>query len=269
MCEAKKTKMVKTVADHAFRAYYPNAVKVACPKDYNVKVVVKDLKPGAFVFYFAAKSGSVKEDSVVKDRVWSYDTLQNSGVVKVDANGVAEMKLSCPRVYYNPENRRAYPRHVHFTYALGGRVADDGKPWAAKLFTQTVFCPVTARVVKDIVRDESAVIIDALPASYYKKEHIKGAINIPHDELAKYTAAVVKKMLREANPRLFEKTGNVRHIPLVLYCYSKECNAAEHLKEHLDKLGFVNTWHYEGGISEWKGAKAGAEARARTKASKL
>jgi len=37
----------------------------------------------------------------------------------------------------------------------------------------------------------------------------------------------------------------------IIYCYSPECNAAEKLWMQLNSLGFYNTIHYSGGISDW------------------
>ena len=41
--------------------------------------------------------------------------------------------------------------------------------------------------------------------------------------------------------------------PIILYCYSKDCDAAEKVYEKLNKMGFYNTLHYVDGISKWNG----------------
>jgi len=43
--------------------------------------------------------------------------------------------------------------------------------------------------------------------------------------------------------------------PIIIYCYSPECTAAEKLWEKLNRLGFYNTMHYLGGISDWLSGK--------------
>lgn len=249
----KSNKFVKAQQKHEFRVEFPESTHLFAPKNANVKVKVSGLKPNTRIFYFATHECDVVKDTEVLDRDTSYGGLENSGVTTVNANGEAIVKLQCPRVYYVPTTKRAYPRHFHFTYH--SKTSKDSKPWSTKLNTHTVFCTVTAADVAKVLNNKSAIVADALPTEYYDKKHIKGAINIPHDELKQFTAAKVKGMMQKANAKLFASISNWKHIPMVLYCYSKTCDAAEHLKEHLEKLGVVNTWHYEEGISEWKNKK--------------
>lgn len=257
------SRAVQAVQDHHLRKFYPTRAELTTPRGYNARVIVDGLTPGKKVFYFATTGADPISDNKILLRGPSYDKLQNSGVVIVGDNGTAVFKVNCPRVYMNPENHRAYPRHVHFVYEAHRNQTPDMKPWALKLYTRKIFCPVTVGTLNHALKTHAAVVIDALPAEYYSKEHIKGAANIPHDHLHDIDAKTVEAVLKTQNPTLFSahaKAGTVKHIPIILYCYSPECNAAEHLKEHLDRLGFVNTWHYEGGISQWKGPKAGSQA---------
>ena len=41
--------------------------------------------------------------------------------------------------------------------------------------------------------------------------------------------------------------------PIIVYCYSKECEAAVKLIKKLNKLGYNNSVHYKAGIQRWKG----------------
>ena len=41
-------------------------------------------------------------------------------------------------------------------------------------------------------------------------------------------------------------------IPIITYCYNKECNASEMAIESLMKKGFVNIDEYEGGIQDFR-----------------
>lgn len=260
MCKGTPTKThstaQRTLQDQVLRKYYPTDTKSRYNPDYNLKVVLENLLPGKVIFYFSTQGANPETDTKVLSRTVSYKNLSNSGVTRVSADGKAVLKLRCPRVYFNPENTKAYPRHVHYTYADSSSNTPDKKPWSLRLHTQKVFCPVSAKSLENILHARSAAVIDALPSDYYNKEHIKGAANIPHNNLDKVDVASVKQTISRSFPDLYNKySNNIRHIPIIIYCYSPECNAAEHLKEHLDKLGFVNTWHYEGGISEWKGEK--------------
>ncbi len=72
-----------------------------------------------------------------------------------------------------------------------------------------------------------------------EKEHIKGAVNIPLEELSK-----AKK--------LFPKQKNA---PIIIYC-TKD-NLSQKAFEIVRKWGYINTSYLEGGIEAWK--KAGGE----------
>ena len=41
-------------------------------------------------------------------------------------------------------------------------------------------------------------------------------------------------------------------IPIVSYCYHKECEADIDLQEKLNKIGFTHVKLYPGGIQEWR-----------------
>jgi len=71
----------------------------------------------------------------------------------------------------------------------------------------------------------------------YKKEHIRGAINIPSERIGK-----------EAREK-FDKDD-----PLVVYCSNYDCTASPTAAKKLEDLGFTNVYDYEGGKEEWKQA---------------
>ena len=184
------------------------------------RIVMSDLKPNTDVFYFASQSGSVK------DRDSAYGQLSNSGVTRTDSQGNAIFYLQCAGVYRTPEGR-IYPRHFHWVYWTE-------KGWGRRIYTKKWFCPVSKAYVRNAIRTGSHLIIDALPADYYNKRHISGAINIPHNK------PIDESLLGKDKTR-----------PIIIYCWSPECSAAEHLNSRLEKLGWLNTYHYEEGISNW------------------
>jgi rhodanese-related sulfurtransferase len=91
-----------------------------------------------------------------------------------------------------------------------------------------------------IAAKSGVVIIDALDESHFEKTHIPGAVNLP----AKH-----KWTLAEIMQRMPKGTNSTT--PIIIYCYNPECTAAEKLWEQLNRLGFYNTMHYAGGISDW------------------
>jgi rhodanese-related sulfurtransferase len=178
------------------------------------------LKPNARVFYFATTPGPVT------DRDSAYGRLQNSGVAETDATGAATFHLQCPRVYRTPAGD-IFPRHFHWVYRTSAG-------WGRTVYTKQFFCPVSKAFVKRAIKSGDFIVVDALPEEYYEKDHIPGAVSMPHNQPLKTDALGVDKTR-----------------PLILYCWSPECSAAEHLNSRLQKLGWLNTYHYEDGISNW------------------
>lgn len=94
--------------------------------------------------------------------------------------------------------------------------------------------------MKDLIsKDIPHVLVDVRPKEQAEKEHIKGAVNIPLEELSK-----AKKQ--------FPKQKNA---PIIIYC-TKD-NLSLKAFDTIRKWGYVNTSYLEGGIEAWK--KAGGE----------
>ena len=91
--------------------------------------------------------------------------------------------------------------------------------------------------LKEKLESGNVTLIEVLDEEKYKKEHIKGAINIP-----------LKKIGTEAKQR-FDKDEEI-----VVYCSDYECTSSPTAAKKLDDLGFENVYDYEGGKKEWKEA---------------
>ena len=196
-------------------------------------VKLEGLKPNSRFFYFATISKDFTKPT--QPFVKAYDKLQNSGVNKTDSKGRTEVWVGCPQVYL-AEDGNVYSRHFHIIYWM-----EKEKKWDTHIYTHQIFCNVDKAFVKKMITEKSeVVIIDALDESYYKKTHIPGAVNLP---------ASHKWSLAEVMRRLPEGTNSTT--PIIIYCYSPECNAAEKLWMQMNRLGFYNTMHYPGGISDW------------------
>ncbi|NOG44109.1 MAG: rhodanese-like domain-containing protein [Calditrichaeota bacterium] len=92
---------------------------------------------------------------------------------------------------------------------------------------------------KNIFDANEGLFIDARPKSQYKRDHIKGAVNVPYNSSEK-----------ENLMRGIEHNQNI-----IVYCYSKRCNQARRLAKDLEKLGYTQVALFEDGIVEWKKAK--------------
>ena len=87
---------------------------------------------------------------------------------------------------------------------------------------------------KALERGESVIPLDARQTTSFHKEHIPGAINIPHREI------------NEATTRLLDKSALY-----VCYCDGIGCNASTWGALNMTKMGF-NVRELIGGIVWWK-----------------
>lgn len=85
-------------------------------------------------------------------------------------------------------------------------------------------------------------LVDVLSRESYEKEHIKGAISIPLDEIEKKADKVLNK----------EDT-------IVVYCASFDCTASTKAAEKLVSLGFKNVLDYKGGLKDYEEGNLGLE----------
>ena len=83
---------------------------------------------------------------------------------------------------------------------------------------------------------DNLLIIDVLSAQSYNQAHIKGAVNIPLQQLEQRAATLDKNR------------------KIVVYCANYQCHASTDAAELLGGLGFKDVSDYKGGIKEWKEA---------------
>jgi rhodanese-related sulfurtransferase len=91
--------------------------------------------------------------------------------------------------------------------------------------------------LREKLENEKIILIEVLEEEKYKKEHIKGAINIP-----------LKKIGTEAKQK-FDKDDTI-----IVYCSDYDCTSSPTAAKKLNDLGFKNVYDYEGGKKEWKEA---------------
>jgi uncharacterized membrane protein YuzA (DUF378 family) len=80
------------------------------PSQYNLEIPVH-VKPNVFVAYWAATEypGNTTQNWKV-----AYDRFQNSGITRSDENGLAILKLNCPKRYTVGIFNRELYKHVHY-----------------------------------------------------------------------------------------------------------------------------------------------------------
>ncbi len=85
--------------------------------------------------------------------------------------------------------------------------------------------------------NDDFVLVDLLEKEKFEKEHIKGAVNIPLEEIG--------HTMKERYPLDKE---------IVVYCSNIDCQASPTAAKKLDQLGFENVFDYERGKADWKEA---------------
>lgn len=94
------------------------------------------------------------------------------------------------------------------------------------------------------------ILVEALPAKYYRHAHLPGAINIPHDEVD--TLA----------PQLLP----AKDAAIVVYCANAACPNSTIAAERLARLGYTNVSAYEAGKKDWIDAGLPVEGEGRAAA---
>ncbi|MGH7457132.1 MAG: rhodanese-like domain-containing protein, partial [bacterium] len=90
--------------------------------------------------------------------------------------------------------------------------------------------------VETAISTIKAVLIDARPEFQYQFGHIPTAINIPYDS---------ENLVELVDKHFLKKQ------PIIVYCSSAHCNAAELLAQKLSILGCNKVSIYPGGWEDW------------------
>lgn len=107
-------------------------------------------------------------------------------------------------------------------------------------------------MVKTITRDELAKmlsggekfkLVDVLSKESFAKEHIRGAISLPLEEIEKKAGKILNK-----------------NDKIVVYCASFECQASTKAAERLLSLGYKDVLDYKGGLKDYNEANLPLEA---------
>ena len=96
--------------------------------------------------------------------------------------------------------------------------------------------------------EAGAQLLEVLPASNYRREHLPGALNIPLPQL---TRAEI------------DAAGLDAQRPIVVYCYDHECDLSSRGAALLEALGFDEVYDYADSKTAWFGAGLPAEGTVR------
>ena len=229
--------------------------KLFKPKNAN-KTLELDLGAkvaNRFIFYFAAKPNKMSNCDVIQSEKVSYGDLKNRGLVKTDGSGKCSLSFVCPQAY--KDNLATYLPHVHFLVST-----KDNKKFNEVIKTYSVHCDVTKNELKNIIKSDCALVINALPYEYYVKSRVPMSISLPYTLLKekklnkKDVDSYIKTMLVHSKKiSKAVKSGKLKlhDIPIVIYCWNRTCEADTICMEHLHKFGYTNIRVYPDGITGW------------------
>lgn len=86
-----------------------------------------------------------------------------------------------------------------------------------------------------LVEAGDVTLVDALPAAYYERMHLPGAVNL-----------VAADVDAQAPALLPDKSA-----PIVTYCSGVTCPNSQAVATRLEKLGYTNVRKYRDGIQDW------------------
>jgi rhodanese-related sulfurtransferase len=142
-------------------------------------------------------------------------------------------------------------------FALGSyrtsNVAVADQENSVQLVRQAVFAEsgsgvpeVSTKELEQILKDQSAAVLDTRPYLEWSVSHIPGALNVapkPGVPIALYTSDVTEV------GRLVD--GN-KSRPLVLYCNGPYCGKSKRVAEELMNAGYTNVRRYQLGAPVWR-----------------
>lgn len=99
---------------------------------------------------------------------------------------------------------------------------------------------MTSTITRDALKakldaGEPVVLVEALPAKYYRDSHLPGAVNLPHTEAEALAPMLIPDFDAE----------------IVVYCASLDCKNSGIAAERLTELGYRNVREYAEGKRDW------------------
>ena len=260
---SKKTKKANWKIKMGINTIFPNDeipdlnnIKISSPKNATVIQNLKLDKKNAhnFILYYASDLKASCEK--IPNALNSYNSFRNKGIAQADSNGDVTIKLNCPNVY-KEEGKSFYP-HVHFI--IGNH---QTKKWDNNLYTKIVICDVKKSELASAIKNQCTILINALPFKYFIKNIIPNSISLPYSELNNLSDKDIKLYIKNCiikynslNKNYSSKKIELLDVPIITYCYDKNCNASEKVIERLMNVGFKNLKEYSSGIIGWNRKRA-------------
>ncbi len=132
-------------------------------------------------------------------------------------------------------------------------IADAGQEDSVQLARQAVFAKpgssvpeVSTEELEQILKDQSAMVLDTRPYLEWSVSHIPGALNVapkPGLPIALYTSDVTE---------IGRLVDGDKSRPLVLYCNGPYCGKSKRVAGELLKAGYTNVRRYQLGAPVWR-----------------
>jgi rhodanese-related sulfurtransferase len=251
------------LAEHDYVREFINGTtnfKHRYPRDANVKMELSLGKKHANrkMLFWAADSKETTSPLIV-DAKKAYNKFSNHGVTATNADGDVKLEFKCPQPYStqakNKTESNTYFRHVHFVFSN-----KEMTEWENQIYTKIVVCKFDFAKSLKMMKSGMYVVLNALPAQYYAKDHIPNSFNLFHKDIKKMGVSELqdwfKDVVRIHYPKLHTYIAKGRldiyEVPILTYCAHSKCNASELAIEQLMKKGFVNIHEYKGGIQDYR-----------------
>ena len=103
---------------------------------------------------------------------------------------------------------------------------------------------ISQEVLAKAIKANQVFLIDANSEKTYKEGHLPTALSL-------------------TNPQLLEKNMPVlKGYPVVVYCYSSQCNAWHNAANFAQSKGYNNIMHFKDGLKGWRAAGGAVEKAA-------
>lgn len=100
---------------------------------------------------------------------------------------------------------------------------------------------IDGKKLKNLMESRSAKVIDVDSVADFKNSHIKGAVNIPHDDSEFFQKC--------------KKQCSVKNQEMVLCGREKVSKELTQLVNDLEEAGYQKVYQYQAGPAEWKSSK--------------
>lgn len=208
---------------------------------------------GKFVLYWASEPG---DSFNIKNAKEAYSHFKNYGVSEVSTDGKITIWIRNPQIYKDKDNKGDdvfFPKHIHFLFS-----DETQQHWKTdKIYTQMILGYYNLTSLMKEIKNKTSIVINVLDYKYYAIDHIPGSFSLPRDglksmtedELQNYLIDIIHyNNLKFIKNKIDKDNFNIKHIPIILYCASKECNLSEIAAHDFVSRGYVNLSTFPDGM---------------------